>query len=37
VPRYVEVVDALPRTATGKVEKYLLRQRGVTPSSWYKN
>ena len=35
VPRYVEVLDDLPRTATGKVEKYLLRQRGVTPRSWH--
>jgi crotonobetaine/carnitine-CoA ligase len=27
VPRYIEVVDALPLTTTGKVEKYRLRER----------
>jgi carnitine-CoA ligase len=34
VPRYVRVVDALPRTATSKVQKYLLRQAGVTSDTW---
>ncbi len=34
VPRYVEVVDALPHTPTNKVEKYKLRARGVTPATW---
>jgi len=34
VPRYVEFVDALPRTPTQKVEKYKLRQAGITPSTW---
>jgi len=34
VPRYVRVVDALPRTPTNKVQKYLLRQNGVTPDTW---
>jgi acyl-CoA synthetase (AMP-forming)/AMP-acid ligase II len=29
VPRYVEVVDALPTNATGKVLKYELRERAV--------
>ena len=28
VPRYVEVVDALPLNASGKVLKYELRERG---------
>jgi crotonobetaine/carnitine-CoA ligase len=28
VPRYLEFVDALPRTPTDKVSKYLLRARG---------
>jgi acyl-CoA synthetase (AMP-forming)/AMP-acid ligase II len=28
VPRSVEVVDALPLNASGKVLKYVLRQRG---------
>lgn len=34
VPRFVEFVDALPRTPTEKVEKYQLRDRGVTPATW---
>jgi crotonobetaine/carnitine-CoA ligase len=34
VPRYVDVVDALPRTPTEKVEKARLRERGVTTSTW---
>lgn len=29
VPRYVEVLDALPKTATERVEKYRLKERGV--------
>jgi crotonobetaine/carnitine-CoA ligase len=34
VPRYVDVVSALPKTPTEKVEKYLLRERGVTATTW---
>ncbi len=34
VPRYVDVLDDLPRTASGKIQKYLLRERGVTPTTW---
>ncbi len=34
VPRYVEVVDALPKTQTGKIQKYDLRARGLTPETW---
>ncbi|MFP6727514.1 MAG: hypothetical protein VCB63_11760, partial [Alphaproteobacteria bacterium] len=26
-PRAVEFIDALPRTATGKVQRFVLRQR----------
>jgi carnitine-CoA ligase len=33
-PRYVEVVDALPRTPTQKVRKQELRARAVGPSTW---
>lgn len=29
-PRYVQRVDALPKTATGKVQRAVLRQRGIT-------
>ncbi|MGH3729934.1 MAG: AMP-binding protein [Micromonosporaceae bacterium] len=37
VPRYIEFVDALPRTPTDKVAKYRLRaegERGVTAATW---
>ena len=34
VPRYVEIVDALPKTQTGKIRKYTLRERGLTPGTW---
>ncbi len=34
VPRYVEVVESLPRTATEKVQKDALRAAGVTASTW---
>src|SRR5215470_773725 len=31
VPRYVEFVDELPATENGKIQKFKLRERGVTP------
>jgi crotonobetaine/carnitine-CoA ligase len=34
VPRYVEFLRELPRTPTMRVQKYLLRERGVTPETW---
>jgi carnitine-CoA ligase len=34
VPRYVELVDELPLTPSGKVEKYKLRERGLTAATW---
>ncbi len=34
VPRYIDIVDRLPRTENGKVQKYELRQRGVGPNTW---
>jgi crotonobetaine/carnitine-CoA ligase len=34
VPRYVDVVDELPLTENGKVQKFVLRERGVTPTTW---
>ena len=34
VPRYIDVVEDLPRTPTEKVEKRSLVERGVTPTTW---
>jgi carnitine-CoA ligase len=34
VPRYIEFLSTLPRTATEKVRKKELRERGVTASTW---
>ena len=34
VPRYIELVDELPHTPTGRVQKYLVRRRGVTEATW---
>jgi crotonobetaine/carnitine-CoA ligase len=34
VPRYVEFVERLPKTATHRVEKYQLRQEWRTPGTW---
>jgi crotonobetaine/carnitine-CoA ligase len=34
VPRYIDMVDDLPRTPTGRVQKFKLRERGVTRATW---
>jgi crotonobetaine/carnitine-CoA ligase len=34
LPRFIEYFDGLPTTATGKPRKELLRQRGLTPTTW---
>jgi carnitine-CoA ligase len=34
IPRYIQFDDALPLTPSGKIEKYRLRARGVTESTW---
>lgn len=34
VPRYIEVMPALPRTPTNKVKKAELRTNGITPQTW---
>jgi crotonobetaine/carnitine-CoA ligase len=34
VPRYVRVVEALPRTPTSKIEKVKLRAEGLTTDTW---
>ena len=33
VPRFIDFVDSLPMTPTGKVEKHKLRRRGVTSTT----
>lgn len=34
VPRYVRIVDELPKTPTAKVQKALLREQAVTNDTW---
>jgi crotonobetaine/carnitine-CoA ligase len=34
VPRYIEFMDELPHTPTGRVQKFVLRERGVTAQTW---
>jgi carnitine-CoA ligase len=34
VPRYLEFMHELPMTENGKVQKYKLRERGVTAQTW---
>src|SRR5262249_10703796 len=34
VPRFIEFTDELPTTENGKVQKYKLRDRGVTGRTW---
>jgi carnitine-CoA ligase len=34
IPRYVEIVDALPKTQTGKIQKFELRDQGNSDATW---
>lgn len=34
IPRYVRIMDELPKTPTQRVEKYRLREEGVTRDTW---
>ncbi|MGH8778413.1 ATP-dependent acyl-CoA ligase [Paraburkholderia sp.] len=34
VPRYLDFVSDLPRTENGKIQKYKLREAGVTTTAW---
>jgi carnitine-CoA ligase len=34
VPRYVELVDALPKNVIGRVQKHVLRARPIGPETW---
>lgn len=33
-PRYIEFMGSLPKTPTEKVEKFRLKQAGITPATW---
>jgi len=34
VPRYVRVIDELPKTPTEKIQKHILREQGITVDTW---
>lgn len=34
LPRYIRILDTLPKTPTQKVQKHLLKKEGVTADSW---
>ncbi|HWK51740.1 MAG TPA: AMP-binding protein [Steroidobacter sp.] len=34
LPRYIRILEQLPRTPTEKVQKTVLREQGVTPQTW---
>ncbi|MGP0089030.1 MAG: ATP-dependent acyl-CoA ligase [Xanthobacteraceae bacterium] len=34
IPRFVELADELPRTESGKIQKFKLRERGCTATTW---
>ena len=34
VPRYLDFATELPKTPTGKIQKFGLRERGLTPTTW---
>jgi crotonobetaine/carnitine-CoA ligase len=34
IPRFVEFIDDLPKTENGKIQKYKLRDRGLTSTTW---
>jgi len=34
IPRYVEVMDSLPANVNGRVQKFVLRERGITETTF---
>ncbi|CNI90847.1 crotono betaine/carnitine-CoA ligase [Mycobacterium tuberculosis] len=34
VPRFVEILDELPKNVIGRIRKDLLRSRGLSPTAW---
>lgn len=37
IPRYIEIMEALPRTPTNKIKKRALSEAGVGPETWDRN
>jgi crotonobetaine/carnitine-CoA ligase len=33
-PRYIDIIDAMPKTPTGKIKKFELRKLGITTTTW---
>jgi crotonobetaine/carnitine-CoA ligase len=34
LPRYVRIVEELPKTPTQKIQKHVLRKEGITADTW---
>ena len=34
MPRYIEFMEKLPKSASEKVQKFALTERGLTPDTW---
>jgi crotonobetaine/carnitine-CoA ligase len=34
IPRYLRFIKEMPKTPTQRIQKYLLRQQGVTQDTW---
>ena len=34
IPRYIRFADTLPKTPTGKIQKYLVRDLGLLEGTW---
>ena len=34
IPRYVRLIEALPKTGTERTMKYQLKAEGITPDTW---
>jgi crotonobetaine/carnitine-CoA ligase len=34
VPRFIRFIDEMPKTPTERIEKYKLRDEGITPDTW---
>ena len=37
IPRYIDFIDTMPKTPTGKIQKFVLKERGITDSTWDRN